>query len=148
MVGNLFDLKNQLEHAETVESARQDPGERRRAGRCRRSRDAGFKGEDWITQAHLTAEEVRRLLIREIERAGGQTAWSRHTGVERTYLNSVVQGRRSPISEAGSCAGIKRIVLPHPREVLKWLQSEVQQMDSRSKWARREQIFRRFTSGK
>lgn len=40
----------------------------------------------------LDLEDVMSLLRSEIERAGGQTAWSRMTGVHRTTVVKVLMG--------------------------------------------------------
>jgi DNA-binding phage protein len=41
-------------------------------------------------------KDVVRLLREEVERAGGQVAWSKKTGVNRTNLNRILKGERPP----------------------------------------------------
>jgi hypothetical protein len=41
----------------------------------------------------LEMEAVISLLRTEVERAGGQAAWAKKTGVHRTIVNSILQGR-------------------------------------------------------
>lgn len=47
----------------------------------------------------LDLEDVMSLLRSEIERAGGQTAWSRMTGVHRTTVVKVLMGLQ-PITKS------------------------------------------------
>jgi len=44
----------------------------------------------------LEQKDVVRLLREEVERAGGQVAWSKKTGVNRTNLNRILKGERPP----------------------------------------------------
>jgi hypothetical protein len=44
----------------------------------------------------LEQEDVRSLLRDEVERAGGQSAWSRKNGANRTIVNQVLGGRMRP----------------------------------------------------
>jgi hypothetical protein len=39
---------------------------------------------------------VLQLLHREIRKAGSQAEWARRNGIDRTYLNKVINGRKSP----------------------------------------------------
>jgi DNA-binding phage protein len=39
---------------------------------------------------------VLRLLQREIDRSGGQTAWAKKAGIDRTHINKVLHGSREP----------------------------------------------------
>jgi DNA-binding phage protein len=41
-------------------------------------------------------KDVARLLRSEVKRAGGQSAWARKTGIERTYLTKVLAGQKPP----------------------------------------------------
>jgi DNA-binding phage protein len=43
----------------------------------------------------LEVDDVIQLLRTEVDRAGGQAAWAEKTGIDRTFLNSVINGRRS-----------------------------------------------------
>jgi DNA-binding phage protein len=44
----------------------------------------------------LDLKDVIRLLRSEVERAGGQTAWSKKTGINRVTINRVLNGRYQP----------------------------------------------------
>jgi hypothetical protein len=47
----------------------------------------------------LSRHDVIYLLRSEVERAGGQVAWSKKLGIDRTHLNSVLNGRR-PLTQS------------------------------------------------
>jgi hypothetical protein len=47
-----------------------------------------------INMHALDDREVLRLLRSEVEKAGGQAAWARREGVNRTMLNKVLNGRK------------------------------------------------------
>ena len=47
-----------------------------------------------MTQRLLDLAKVQQLLRRDVELAGGQSEWSRHTGVNRVHLNYVLRGHR------------------------------------------------------
>jgi hypothetical protein len=42
----------------------------------------------------LEVEDVIRLLRSEVEHAGGQAAWAKKAHIDRTRINSVLNGRR------------------------------------------------------
>ena len=44
----------------------------------------------------LELKDVIRLLRSEVERAGGQTAWAKKTGVHRSTINMVFNARLPP----------------------------------------------------
>jgi len=44
----------------------------------------------------LQIKDVVRLLRSEIEKAGGQKAWAKKAGIERTIVNRALSGRRKP----------------------------------------------------
>jgi DNA-binding phage protein len=44
----------------------------------------------------LHVRDVLKLLRLDVDRAGGQSQWSRQTGIGRTYLNRVLNGRKPP----------------------------------------------------
>jgi DNA-binding phage protein len=41
-------------------------------------------------------DDVLKLLHSRVKSAGGQSAFERETGVERTYLNKVLNGKKPP----------------------------------------------------
>jgi DNA-binding phage protein len=47
----------------------------------------------------VDTKAVVRLLRSEVERAGGQSAWAKREGIDRTMLNRVLRGRRPPTDE-------------------------------------------------
>jgi len=42
----------------------------------------------------LDEKDVLRLLREDVDKAGGQSAWARQTGVNRVHLNKVLKGKR------------------------------------------------------
>jgi DNA-binding phage protein len=44
----------------------------------------------------LDLKDVVRLLRSEVERAGGQTAWAKKTGIERAIINRALNGLQRP----------------------------------------------------
>ena len=47
----------------------------------------------------LSRQDVIYLLRREVERAGGQVAWSKKMAINRAHLNLVLNGQR-PLTES------------------------------------------------
>jgi DNA-binding phage protein len=47
-------------------------------------------------QKILKRKDVVRLLRQQVAKAGGQSNWSRKTGVNRSVINRVIQGRQRP----------------------------------------------------
>jgi hypothetical protein len=47
-------------------------------------------------QKILRRKDVVQLLRQQVADAGGQSNWSRKTGIHRTLINAVLQGRRRP----------------------------------------------------
>jgi DNA-binding phage protein len=50
-----------------------------------------------VTKHLLDENDVLRLLREDVDRAGGQTAWARRSGIDRAHLNRVLKGQR-PLS--------------------------------------------------
>jgi DNA-binding phage protein len=44
----------------------------------------------------LDWDDVIKLLRSTVEKAGGQSAFARQTGIDRAYLNAVLRGRMTP----------------------------------------------------
>jgi DNA-binding phage protein len=44
----------------------------------------------------LELKDVIRLLRSEVKRAGGQTAWAKKTGTDRTIINRVLNDQQPP----------------------------------------------------
>ena len=48
----------------------------------------------------LDLDDVITLLRSTVEKAGGQSAFARQTGMDRAYLNAVLRGRETPVPGA------------------------------------------------
>ena len=51
-------------------------------------------GANRVTKHLLDENDVLRLLHEVVDRAGGQSAWARRSGVNRVHLNKVLRGKR------------------------------------------------------
>ena len=51
---------------------------------------------DHHTSKMLTADDVREMLRRECEKAGGQSAWAKSHGVSPQFVCDVLSGYRAP----------------------------------------------------
>ena len=59
----------------------------------------------------LGTEDVVGLLRDAVEREGGQSAFAKHHGVNRTYLNMVLNGKR-PVSDfIAEAAGLRKVCI-------------------------------------
>jgi DNA-binding phage protein len=47
----------------------------------------------------LDNKDLVRLLRSEVEKAGGQSAWARREGIDRTLLNRVLNDQKPPSKE-------------------------------------------------
>jgi DNA-binding transcriptional regulator YdaS (Cro superfamily) len=107
----------------------------------------------------LHVRDVLILLRRDVDRAGGQSEWSRQTGVSRTYINRVLKGRKPPGPSIVRALGLERAVL---RDVAKTvdstkrvdldevqliLQEEIKRPGSVSAWCRQVGLDRSNLSG-
>jgi DNA-binding transcriptional regulator YdaS (Cro superfamily) len=96
----------------------------------------------------LHVRDVLILLRRDVDRAGGQSELSRQTGIGRTYINRVLNGRKPPGLSICRALGLERAVL---RDVAKRadstkrvdldeiqliLQDEIRRAGSVSAWCR------------
>jgi hypothetical protein len=61
--------------------------------------------------------DVARLLRAAVEREGGQSAFAKHHGVDRAYLNMILNGKR-PVSDSIAGAVGKRCTSPKVGEGL------------------------------
>lgn len=52
-------------------------------------------------------DNVRKLLRSRVERAGGQSAFAKQAGVERTHMNMVLNGRRPPSPSILAALGLR-----------------------------------------
>ncbi len=62
----------------------------------------------------LTAERVMERLHYEVDQAGGQSAWARRNGVDRSYLNQVLRGHKEPGAMIISALNLERVVMYRP----------------------------------
>jgi antitoxin component HigA of HigAB toxin-antitoxin module len=56
--------------------------------------------------------DVIALLQREVESAGGQSAWSRKTGVDRSAVNLVLKGRRELTVAIIAALNLRMVFVP------------------------------------
>ena len=57
----------------------------------------------------LDGEAVVDLLRATIEHEGGQTAFAKHHGINRTYLNMVLSGKRPAGSTVAEALGLRKV---------------------------------------
>jgi hypothetical protein len=57
----------------------------------------------------LTASDVREMLRRECEKAGGQTAWGRLHDISVQQVNNVLSGQQGPGPKIEKALGIRRV---------------------------------------
>jgi DNA-binding transcriptional regulator YdaS (Cro superfamily) len=90
-----------------------------------------------MTSRSLDLAQVRQLLCRDIELAGGQSEWSRRTGVHRGQINKMLRGHRPIGRRIIQLLGLKKVKLPIERELLELLSRQVEKAGTQAEWARR-----------
>jgi DNA-binding phage protein len=92
--------------------------------------------------------DVLTLLRRDIERAGSQSEWSRQTGISRTYVNRVLNGRKPPGLSICRALGLEKAIFRDGArmvdstkpvdldEIPLILQKEIKRAGSISAWCR------------
>jgi len=60
-----------------------------------------------MARKEMNIEEVRALLLKACEAAGGQRAFAAENGIAVQYVNAVVRGQRSPSDVICSALGIE-----------------------------------------
>jgi DNA-binding transcriptional regulator YdaS (Cro superfamily) len=102
--------------------------------------------------------DVLILLRRDIDRAGGQSEWSRQTGICRTYINRVLNRRKPPGPSICRALGLKKAVLRDVaekagstkpvdlEEIPRILQEEIKRAGSISAWCRQMGLNRSYVS--
>jgi DNA-binding phage protein len=60
-------------------------------------------------------EDVIRLLRSKVKQAGGQTAWAKKTGIDRTILNRVLNGHQSPTKAIIRALNLRVIFVDPPK---------------------------------
>jgi len=73
-------------------------------------RQAGRPGSRGRTAKLLDLEGFRRLLRLEVDRAGGQSAWSRKTGVDRPHLSRVLNAHAEPGPTLINALGLEKVI--------------------------------------
>jgi DNA-binding phage protein len=66
-------------------------------------------GANRVTKHFLDENDVLRLLREEVDRAGGQSAWARRSGIDRVYLNRVLNGKRPLPLRIVKALNLKRV---------------------------------------
>ena len=59
----------------------------------------------------LGIEEVRQRLQKQVNAAGGQTAWAKRHGVSLAYVNDVLNSRRLPGDKITQAMGLEGALL-------------------------------------
>jgi DNA-binding phage protein len=60
----------------------------------------------------LEIEDVMDLLRSEIKQAGGQSAWARSTGIDRTRLNKTLNGQKPPTKTIIKALNLRMVFVP------------------------------------
>jgi DNA-binding phage protein len=63
----------------------------------------------------LELEEVIFLLRTEVKRAGGQEAWAKKTGVNRTVVNKVLNGHQQPTKRIMKALKLRVVFASEPK---------------------------------
>jgi predicted transcriptional regulator len=69
-----------------------------------------------MTKRLLDENHVLRRLYKEIDRAGGQSAWARRSGIDRVHLNKVLKGERPLSPNIIRALKLKKVYVAHDRE--------------------------------
>jgi hypothetical protein len=69
-----------------------------------------------VTKHLLDENDVLRLLNEVVDRAGGQSAWARRSGVDRPLLNQVLRGKRPLPPTIIQALKLKKVVAYERRE--------------------------------
>ena len=70
----------------------------------------------------LEVQDVKKLLEKAVNAAGGQSAWAREVGIPRSVINLVLQGKRKPTQSIITALGLKIVCIqeaPLPQRPLK-----------------------------
>ena len=106
----------------------------------------------------LHVQDLLRLLRHEIDRVGGQSEWARQTGICRTYINKVLNGRKLPGPSICRALGLERAVFCDTpemtdstksvdvEEVPLILREEIEKAGSISAWCRQVGLDRSHLS--
>jgi DNA-binding phage protein len=97
----------------------------------------------------LEPKEIVQLLRAEVKKAGSQTAWAKRVGIERSFVNFVLHGRKQPTEKIILALGLRRVLRqrvdiqklrptkePDVEDVLRLLRAEVQRTGSITAFAK------------
>jgi hypothetical protein len=62
-----------------------------------------------VTKNLFDESDVLRLLREDVDRAGGQSAWARRSGINRVNLNKMLNGKRPLSSSIVKALNLKRV---------------------------------------
>jgi hypothetical protein len=113
-----------------------------------------------LTLDILGIEDVLELLLRDIERVGGQSEWARQAGVPRTQINRALKGRRMPPAQLCFALGLEWVVVRQiagedgklqpvvveKRDFLALLEAEIEKVGSITVWCEKTGFNRTFVS--
>jgi hypothetical protein len=71
-------------------------------------------GGKQVTKHLLDENDVLRLLHEDVNRVGGQSAWARRSGIDRTHLNRVLKGQRPLSLNIAQALKLKKVVAYEP----------------------------------
>jgi hypothetical protein len=108
----------------------------------------------------LGIKDVLELLLRDIERMGGQSEWARQTGVSRMQINRALNGRRMPTSQLCRALELEWVIVRHvegkdgqqqpimmeKRDFLLILNAEIEKVGSITVWCEKTGFNRTFVS--
>jgi DNA-binding phage protein len=63
----------------------------------------------------LELKDVIHLLRSEVERAGGQSAWAKKNGMNRSVINKVLNGRDPPTKRITRALKLRMVFVPEPK---------------------------------
>jgi len=92
----------------------------------------------------LNLVQVQSLLRADVAMAGGQSEWSRRTGLNRTYLNKVLRGKKPIGQRISGAVGLRKVPSRTEIEVLQLLHREILKAGSQAEWARRSGVNRTY----
>jgi DNA-binding phage protein len=95
----------------------------------------------------LEREQFVRLVGIAVEEAGSQSALTKMTGVDRTTINKVLQGKRPPSGEIVKAFGLRVVFARGGRtlkrnDILRLLRSDIARAGSQTAWAKQAGIDR------
>jgi hypothetical protein len=102
-----------------------------------------------MTKKLFNITDALKLLRREVTKAGGQSAWARQTGVDRSYLNKVLGECRIPGPQIIEPLDLKRIYVcasSEGRDLIPLLRERILRAGSIAAWSRQTGIQRATAS--